>query len=382
MGQPGDGVGLAAAGGVLDEIIGSGFLHAGVGHELPHAVELVVARKDHRLPFHFFAAELLFLDLEMDEPRQDVEEAVPFEDLFPEIGGFVTSWILRVACSASAAPVEGQKIGAAAGKPRGHVNLVGVQGEVDQRAPLELEDRIRRVAVILVLCDRMPPGLGGHGVFEFQRRYGDAVQGQGDIEGIAMPGRIAKLAGHREPVGRIEFPGVRIHSARRGEVCRAEQFAEAFEPVSQNGEAAFMVGVERPAEVVQQCILGLLLLEGGEVFPFLGLRRLDEGDHIGRKQGARRVERFPVALLVTACGGQVMLDGGLECVFGVWFHGYSHSVIVGAKNLSLLGETFFAPTKSFAPTDGFSRSKDHCAGLLTMYSRTRFNSSLFRMTCS
>src|SRR5690554_2698156 len=78
-----------------------------------------------------------------------------------------------------------------------------------------------------------------------------------------------------------------------------------------------MFGVQRPAEVVQQNAFGFLLLEIGEVFPFLGLSCLDERNHIGRKQGADRVERLPVAFLVPACRSQVVFDGGLKCVFGV-----------------------------------------------------------------
>ena len=49
VGQPGDGVALAAAGRVLDQVVVAGALLARVGLAAAHAVELVVAREDHRL---------------------------------------------------------------------------------------------------------------------------------------------------------------------------------------------------------------------------------------------------------------------------------------------------------------------------------------------
>lgn len=96
MSQPSDGVGLAAAGGVLDKIVGPRATSARVGHKFPHAIKLVIARKDHRLPLHFFAPELLLLNLEMNEPRQDVQKTVPLQNFFPQIGGLISTEILRL----------------------------------------------------------------------------------------------------------------------------------------------------------------------------------------------------------------------------------------------------------------------------------------------
>lgn len=49
MDQPGDGIGFAAAGRVLDQIIGSDTADARVGHQLSDAIELVVTGKYHGL---------------------------------------------------------------------------------------------------------------------------------------------------------------------------------------------------------------------------------------------------------------------------------------------------------------------------------------------
>ncbi len=76
-----------------------------------------------------------------------------------------------------------------------------------------------------------------------------------------------------------------------------------------------MFRVERPAEVVQERFLGLLLLDVGQVSPFLGLGLLDESDHIGGEQATLGIESVPVALIIAAGCDQVVLDGGLEGVF-------------------------------------------------------------------
>ena len=61
VGQPGDGVGLAAAGRVLDQVALARAVLPGVGQELAHHVELVVAREDLR-PLLLAGLLVLLLD--------------------------------------------------------------------------------------------------------------------------------------------------------------------------------------------------------------------------------------------------------------------------------------------------------------------------------
>jgi hypothetical protein len=46
-------------------------------------------------------------------------------------------------------------------QPRRHVDFVGINGEMHQRAILELEQRRAWVAVFAILFNRMPPILAG-----------------------------------------------------------------------------------------------------------------------------------------------------------------------------------------------------------------------------
>jgi hypothetical protein len=75
MGEPGDRVGLAAAGGVLDQVAPADLLLPDRGKQLPHDVELVEPRPDlHRA----LSPGLLILDLDdLGVVLQDVGEALP-----------------------------------------------------------------------------------------------------------------------------------------------------------------------------------------------------------------------------------------------------------------------------------------------------------------
>lgn len=75
MRQPGDGVRLAAAGRVLDEVGLPRAVFAGVGDELAHAVKLVVAGEDQEAPAGLAAVLVFFLHL-VDEVADEVKHAV------------------------------------------------------------------------------------------------------------------------------------------------------------------------------------------------------------------------------------------------------------------------------------------------------------------
>ena len=122
------------------------------------ACKLVVAREDHRLRLHLAALVVaLLLDLQVDEAREDVEQAVALQHLLPQVGGAIGApgRVGRIAGAAVAALVEGQEVRRRARQPRGHQHRLGIHREVHQRAALELEDRLARVAVLLVLPARV-----------------------------------------------------------------------------------------------------------------------------------------------------------------------------------------------------------------------------------
>ena len=107
VGQPGDGIRLAAAGRVLNQVSLAGPVLASVGEQLPNHIKLVVPRPDLRL---LFPARLLVLLLDdLGVVLKNVGQAVAGQDFFPEVVGLQPIRVGRVACAVVPAAVEGQK---------------------------------------------------------------------------------------------------------------------------------------------------------------------------------------------------------------------------------------------------------------------------------
>ena len=120
VGSPGDAVGLAGAGTVLDQIIVSGAVLLCVGNQFAHHIQLMIAGENdlfgHTCP-HFAVRENgpLGLLLIADELLENIQKLVLLENGLPQIRRHIsTIRVLWVACSAVhagavAALVEGEK---------------------------------------------------------------------------------------------------------------------------------------------------------------------------------------------------------------------------------------------------------------------------------
>ncbi len=152
VGRPGDGVGLARACAVLDQVVPPGTVRRHVGQQLPHHVQLMVAGKNQRLLSYSLHGAVwepffLLLHLQMDELLKDIHHAVPLKDLLPEIGRGVAVRIWRIALAAVlsgpvGALVEGQKVCILPGQPGGHPDLGVIHAEIAQDALVELETEL------------------------------------------------------------------------------------------------------------------------------------------------------------------------------------------------------------------------------------------------
>ena len=86
MRQPTDGVALAAARGMLDEVVVPHALATRGVHQYAHRLELVVAGEDHGLRLDLAALIISFLvDLQVDEAGEEIEQAVTLQHLFPQV---------------------------------------------------------------------------------------------------------------------------------------------------------------------------------------------------------------------------------------------------------------------------------------------------------
>ena len=321
MRQPTDGVALAAARRMFDEVVVPHALAAGGVHQHAHRLELVVAGEDHGLRLDLAALIVAFLvDLQVDETGEEVEQAVALQHLFPQVCRSVgpARWIGRVSGCSGGTLVEGKKARGRARQTGGHKHGLGVHGKVHQRAVLEFEDRLVRVAILPILPARILDPLARERVLQFHRSHRDAVQAQRHIEGFFRARRVMELPGQSQPIRGVAGFEFRIQLVRRLEVRRMERSPIALEPVSQRRERT--VGIHPLAQVAEHLLAGLVSVQDLQLGPLLGLGLADEGQN---RLGENR------ALAVEALAGdgnvsvleQMRFDDGFEGGFGSALHG-------------------------------------------------------------
>ena len=107
--------------------------------------------------------------------------------------------VRRVALAEVVAEVERQEPRRLALQLRRHRDRIGVDGEVDERAPPERD--VLRIAVVAVLLDRVLDVLAGEMVLQLGRRDRDAVEEQAEVERLVRVRVERKLAGDGQAVG-------------------------------------------------------------------------------------------------------------------------------------------------------------------------------------
>ena len=190
---------------MLDEIPLPGPVSARTGQELPHHIELVVARPDLHL---LLLARLLILDLDdLGVALQDVGQPVAGENLFPEVIGLEAIRVGRVAGAVVPALVEGPEPRGLALEVCAVLHLVVVHREVRHRAA-ELEELLAGVAVALVLLHGVLDRLLGEAVLQLERGDRQAIDEQAEVErALGLITAVAELACDREAVLGVAFSG-------------------------------------------------------------------------------------------------------------------------------------------------------------------------------
>ena len=223
MREPGDREALAAAGRVLDQVTLPGTMPERIGHEPAHAVELLIAREDQKAPAGLAAPLVFLLDL-VDELPHEVEHAVARPGLLPQIGGGVAGprrRHRRIAGAAEPAPVERQKARLRPGELRRDIDQVRVDREMREAAAIGKE-RLARVAVGLVLADRVLDFLAGQRVLQLGGEDRDAVEEQHEVEALLVPGAVAELADDGEEVAGMQPLRLFVEPAGRAEIGELE----------------------------------------------------------------------------------------------------------------------------------------------------------------
>src|SRR5690606_10153876 len=303
--QPRDRVRLAAARRVLDQVALAGAVLARVGEQPAHHVELVEARPDlHRL----FPAGLVVLRL--DDLRvvlEDVGEALAREDPLPEVVGLQTVRVGRIAGAVVPALGEGQEPRALAPEVRAEANLVLVHGEVHDAAA-ELEELLARVAVSLVLLDRVLHRLLGQAVLQLEGGDRQAIDEEPQVERpLRLVTAVAELPGDAEAVGGVALGGLHVAGRRRA-VEEVEVVRPVFEPLTQHVDGA--APADLPLKTSQELAPRRPVPAEVEGVGHLRLRLAEEGRKLGEVHAVLAVVVLGMpADPSSAVGGRALADG-------------------------------------------------------------------------
>ena len=309
MRQPGDGVALAAAGRVLDQIPLADAARLGIGQELVHHVELVVTGKYLLLLLPPLVVLLLH---DLGVVLDDVREPGLGQNLFPQVVGFDAGLVGRVAGPVIPALVEGQKPRILGLKVRAHPHFLVVHREV-HHAPAELKQQLLGLPVALVLLHRIIHGLFGQAVLELERRHRQAVDEEAQVQGeLGLVLAVPQLPGDAEEVGRKAFLGLDVAGRGRA-VEQVQAHRPVLDPVTQHvDDAAFGDFTLEPVEKLRPpgAVLGQVQGRGR-----LGLGGLQKGRELGQVHGVVPVIVLAAAGLIAGLVHQGLDDQGLQAFF-------------------------------------------------------------------
>ena len=279
MREPGDREALATAGRVLDQIARAGAVRARVLDEPPNAIELLIAREDQKAFPGLAPSVVLLLDL-VDELPHEVEHTVARPGLLPQIGGGITrprQRHRRIARTAEPPAIERQEARVRPVEMRRDIDEVRVDREMREAAAIG-KDRLTRVALRLVLADRVLDLLAGQWIFEFGGEDRDAVQEQHEVEALLVLRAVAELPDNGEEVSGVQPLRLLIKPARRTKIGELELDARVPEAVPQHVECAAPFDLGRKPSHEPFLDRGAVML--AEPSPFLRLGRQHEIDHV------------------------------------------------------------------------------------------------------
>ncbi len=183
-------------------------------------VQLVIARENELFLTGFVVLRRL------NKAVEDVKNAIPLQNLTPEIGGAITALNRRVARALIKATVKRDEGSVLAVQLRCHPDFISIHCKVNQRPLAKLEQWFIRRAVILILRDSVLEGLTRQRVFKLHRDDGQTVQEYHRVNGVFIGEAVFDLAGHLQNVFIILRHSGLVHPAAGLKVAQANGYTE------------------------------------------------------------------------------------------------------------------------------------------------------------
>ena len=271
---------------MLDEIVFSGAVLLYIGQHFPHNIVLMIPRKKHLFlddGFHHTVLlhGLFFLHVG-NEPLDQIQQAVPLQNFFPQVASDIAVRVCRVsgttalACAVGTL-IEGHEPCTAVRKLGRHPHFVEINGKVNKKTVVGTECKFLGAAVILVLVDGTGAVLPGELIFQFQCNHRDTVDRKHHVDGVRVARRIVELPGTAQNIGFIAFQCFGVQPGFRLEVAHSQFAAHILDAVAQDMEQS-LIGDGRFQPMIQ--LLGRLVTIVPGVFrPFF---RLGLGDKLAQ----------------------------------------------------------------------------------------------------
>ena len=179
MGQPGNGIGFARPGTVLDEIAFTHTVLPDIGQEFFHTVQLMIARPD--LFDRFLPGFRIFLDDDLDVVLDDTGQFRLRQDIFPQVVRHDALGVGRIPGPIVVSFVERQEPAGLPAKFRTELDCLVIYGKMYDTA-LEGKQQFPGIAVFLILFYGVGCRLPGEMVLQLYGNDGQAVDEQTEVQ--------------------------------------------------------------------------------------------------------------------------------------------------------------------------------------------------------
>ena len=331
MGQPGNGIGFARPGAVLDEIAFSHTVLLDIGQEFFYTIQLMIARPD--LFDRFLPGFRIFLDDDLGIILDDTGQFRLRQDIFPQVVRHDAFRVGRIPGPIVVPFIERQEPAGLSAKFRTELNRLIIYGKMYDTA-LEGKQQFPGIAVFFILFHSIGCRLSREMIFQLYGNDGQTVDEQAEVQcQFRRIDSIAQLSGNAENI-LVKQPLRLLIVFCRREIEQNQVSRIGFNAIAQHVDNAAPGDFSRKA--VQKLPLLLVTLVDAELVHFFGLSIVQKAKEPGFVDGVFFVVVFIGALLVTILIYQPVHDERFKTLFRFIrkSHGQSSSPgILGSSSL-------------------------------------------------
>ena len=331
MGQPGNGIGFARPGAVLDEIAFAHTVLPDIGQEFFYTIQLMIARPD--LFDRFLPGFRIFLDDDLDVVLDDTGQFRLRQDIFPQVVRHDALGVGRIPGPIAVSFVERQEPAGLPAKFRAELDRLIIYGKMYDTA-LEGKQQFPGIAVFFILFHSIGCRLSREMIFQLYGNDGQTVDEQAEVQcQFRRIDSIAQLSGNAENI-LVKQPLRLLIVFCRREIEQNQVSRIGFDAIAQHVDDTAPGDFSR--KTVQKLPLLLVTLVDAELCHLFGLSIIQKAKEPGFIDGIFFIVIFIRPLLVAILIHQPVHDERFKTLFRFIrkSHGQSSSPgILGSSSL-------------------------------------------------